>query len=279
MHRVRSAFREDAGSAVAEFAMVGALLTVLTLSVIQLALALHIRNTVLDAAAEGARFAALADSSLSEGAARSRDLISTAIGPGYAADVTATYGRGISGIRRRSSPFVRPCRSSDCSDSTAGWRWPVMLQWRRFRRRWCAEDGTASLEFVTAGMILLLPMVYLVLTMSALQAGSLAVEGAARQAVRVYVQAPDTPAAEGGAERAIRFALADYGLDPSAATVSISCSPRSSDCLRRRATVTITVGVTIGLPLVPPALSIGGPLTIPLRSTATEQVSRFWGAP
>ena len=93
MHRLRSILREDAGSAVAEFVMVGALLTVLTLSVIQLGLALHIRNTVLDAASEGARFAALADSSLGEGVTRARDLISSAIGPGYAGNVTATYGR------------------------------------------------------------------------------------------------------------------------------------------------------------------------------------------
>nr|WP_255525925.1 TadE family protein [Frigoribacterium sp. CG_9.8] len=90
---MRVILREEAGSAVAEFVMVGALLTVLTLSVIQLGLALHIRNTVLDAASEGARFAALADSSLGEGVARSRDLISSAIGTGYAGDVTATYGR------------------------------------------------------------------------------------------------------------------------------------------------------------------------------------------
>ena len=154
-----------------------------------------------------------------------------------------------------------------------------MQRWRLFRRTIADDVGTASLEFVTAGMILLLPMVYLVLTMSALQAGSLAVEGAARQAVRVYVQAPDTRDAEAEAERAIRFALADYGLDPSEASVAISCSPRPADGLRRRATVTITVGVFVGLPLVPSALTIGGPVTVPLRSTATEQVSRFWGAP
>jgi len=154
-----------------------------------------------------------------------------------------------------------------------------MQWWRRFGRAIADDVGTASLEFVTAGMILLLPMVYLVLTMSALQAGSLAVEGAARQAVRVYVQAPNSRDAEAEAERAIRFALADYGLDPSKASVAISCSPRPADCLRRRATVTITVGVVVGLPLVPSALSIGGSLTVPLRSTATEQVSRFWGAP
>ena len=81
--------REDRGSAPAEFVMVGALLTVLTLSVLQLGLALHVRNTVLDAASEGARYAALADNTVSDGVGRTRDLITTAVGAGYARDVTA----------------------------------------------------------------------------------------------------------------------------------------------------------------------------------------------
>jgi hypothetical protein len=72
--------------------LVGALLTVLTLSVIQLGLALMIRNTVLDAASEGARFGALADNSVDDGVDRTRDLITTAIGPGYARDVTVSRG-------------------------------------------------------------------------------------------------------------------------------------------------------------------------------------------
>lgn len=85
--------RRDDGSAVAEFAMVGGLLTVLTLSVLQLGLTLHIRNTVLDAASEGARYAALADNGLVDGIARTKDLISTAIGSGYTGDISAQYGR------------------------------------------------------------------------------------------------------------------------------------------------------------------------------------------
>lgn len=72
--------------------MVGALLTIMTLSVLQLGLALHVRNTVVDAAAEGARFGALADNTLQDGVARTTDLITTALGPGYAGDVTASYG-------------------------------------------------------------------------------------------------------------------------------------------------------------------------------------------
>jgi hypothetical protein len=72
--------------------LIGALLTVLTLSVIQLGLALLVRNTVLDAASEGARFAALADNTASDGVQRTRDLITTALGPGYARDVSASVG-------------------------------------------------------------------------------------------------------------------------------------------------------------------------------------------
>lgn len=93
----------ERGTAVAEFVMVSALLTALTLAVLQLALALHIRNTVLDAAAEGARYAALADSGLAEGAERSRDLIASALGPAYAADVSASYAEvaGAPGVQVR----------------------------------------------------------------------------------------------------------------------------------------------------------------------------------
>lgn len=55
----------------------------------QLALALHVRNTLLDAAAEGARYAALAGSSAGDGIARTQDLIAAAISAEYAEDVTA----------------------------------------------------------------------------------------------------------------------------------------------------------------------------------------------
>jgi Flp pilus assembly protein TadG len=75
-----------------EFVLVGALLTVLTLSIIQLGLALLIRNTVLDAASEGARYAALADNTGSDGVSRTRDLITTALGSSYARDIRASVG-------------------------------------------------------------------------------------------------------------------------------------------------------------------------------------------
>lgn len=93
MSRRRPSFRaEDAGSAPVEFVLVGGLLTLVTLSVLQLGLVLHVRNTALDAASEGARFAALADADLEHGRARTEELLTTALGPSYARGVTAAYG-------------------------------------------------------------------------------------------------------------------------------------------------------------------------------------------
>ena len=90
--RQLSGLRDDRGSAVVEFVLVGVLLTILTLSVIQLGLALLIRNTVLDAASEGARYGALADNSVDDAVGRTRDLITTAIGPSYARSITVSRG-------------------------------------------------------------------------------------------------------------------------------------------------------------------------------------------
>lgn len=84
--------RDETGSAAVEFTLVGALLTVLTVSVLQLGLALHVRNTAHDAAAEGARFGALADNVPADGAARTAALIAEAIGPHYAQDVSVSGG-------------------------------------------------------------------------------------------------------------------------------------------------------------------------------------------
>lgn len=143
------------------------------------------------------------------------------------------------------------------------------------RSRLSSDSGSASLEFITAGMILLVPVVYLVLAMSSIQSASLAVEGASRQAARVFVQADDSSSAARSAERAFRFALADYGVDADAASISVRCEPDPRDCLARHSYVTVTVTASIPLPLVPSVITVDQPLAITLESTATQQVSRF----
>ncbi|MGB4136006.1 MAG: TadE/TadG family type IV pilus assembly protein [Microbacterium sp.] len=78
---------DDRGSAPVEFVLVGMLLTVLTLAVLQLALVVYVRNVVHDAAVEGAHHAALADTSLAEGAARAEQVIGRAVGASFAEEI------------------------------------------------------------------------------------------------------------------------------------------------------------------------------------------------
>jgi hypothetical protein len=81
----------ERGSAVVDFALVGALLVLVVLAVLQLALSMHVRTTLVASAAEGAREAAAADRDLADGVRRTRTLVRESLPSAYAADVTAWY--------------------------------------------------------------------------------------------------------------------------------------------------------------------------------------------
>lgn len=72
-----------------EFVLVSVLVVTVLLGVLQLTLALHVRNTVVDAAGEGARYGALAESSPAAGVERTRELIGTALHDRYGQEVSA----------------------------------------------------------------------------------------------------------------------------------------------------------------------------------------------
>ena len=140
------------------------------------------------------------------------------------------------------------------------------------------ERGSASLEFITVGLILLVPLVYLVLAVSSIQAGSLAAEGTARQSARVYVQSATVEEGRARVDRELAVGLADYGLAGSDPAVGIACHDPSNGCLSRGNTVTVTVRIQVPLPLVPDVLALRDVVSIPVEAQATQTVSRFWGA-
>jgi hypothetical protein len=151
--------------------------------------------------------------------------------------------------------------------------------WRAIRRRLTTlahEHGSASLEFLTVGIILLVPLVYLVLALAAVQAGALAVEGAARQAARVAVIAADRGESDAAVDRAVRVALADYGIDAAAAFVRVTCD--RTECLEPGARVSVSVLARVELPLVPDFLALTAVGSVPIEASATQTVSRFAGA-
>lgn len=78
----------DDGSAVVDFALVGGLLTLVFLSVVQLGLVVHVRNTLIDCASEGARYGARAERLPSDGVARTRDLVAAELSPTFASRLT-----------------------------------------------------------------------------------------------------------------------------------------------------------------------------------------------
>jgi Flp pilus assembly protein TadG len=83
--------RVERGAAVVDFVLVMVLLVPIVLGIAQVALVLHVRNTLAAAASEGARASAPIGASPADGAARTRSMIRQALADRYADDVSASW--------------------------------------------------------------------------------------------------------------------------------------------------------------------------------------------
>lgn len=150
---------------------------------------------------------------------------------------------------------------------------------RRSSRRSDGEEGSIAIEVFVLGVLLLVPLVYLVLTAAVLQGAAFAAEGAARQAARSIVLAADDAAGRASADAAVRVALADWKVPEGAAEVSVDCRPDPADCLTPRGTVRVAVRLAAALPLLPPAVALHAPGTVPVSASAVQRVSMFRAVP
>jgi hypothetical protein len=141
------------------------------------------------------------------------------------------------------------------------------------------DRGSAAVEVLVLGTLLLVPLVYLVLTVAALQGAAFGAEGAARQAARSLALAADDAAGRRTAEAAATVALADWRIDPGAAAITVRCTPDPGDCGTARGTVEVRVRVAATLPLLPPALAVDAPGSIPIEARSVQRVSMFAAAP
>lgn len=85
----RSAAEDEGGAAVVDFVLVSMVLVPLVLGLIQVALVLHVRNTLTAAATEGARYGATVDRGPEHAAARARQRVEEALATRFADGVTA----------------------------------------------------------------------------------------------------------------------------------------------------------------------------------------------
>lgn len=150
-----------------------------------------------------------------------------------------------------------------------------MLRWRAWAKD---ETGSAALEFVTVGVILLVPLVYLVIVLGSIQEQSLGAEAAARHMARAIALAPDAETAEMRSDEVLRGVVEEYGIESDSVEVSLTCVPASAECPAAGATIVVTVEVTVQLPFVPSVLGIDRALAIPLEASATQKISRQWGS-
>lgn len=134
------------------------------------------------------------------------------------------------------------------------------------------EGGSAVVEFVFLGVLMLVPLIYLVMVLGQLQAGAYATTGAAREAGRAFVTAPEGQDAGARAEAAARLAFEDQGFG-GAGTLSVSCD--GDPCLRPEGRVETRAVVTVPLPLVPAFARSWLPLSVPISAAHLSTVDRF----
>ena len=130
------------------------------------------------------------------------------------------------------------------------------------------DDGTAVLEVLVLGTGLLVPLLYAVISIMAVQSATYAATSAAREAARSYVTGAGTADAASRARAATRLVLADAGIAPT--TPVVRCV---GGCLVPGSRVDVTVTVEVALPLVP-----GGP-TITVHGQESMPVDLYGDAP
>jgi Flp pilus assembly protein TadG len=140
------------------------------------------------------------------------------------------------------------------------------------RRLRDSDEGSASLEFVVLGVLLMVPLAYLMITVFAVQSAAYGVSAASREAGRAYVQSPAGADPGERAYAAARVALRDHGIDLARDQVSITCS--AEPCLTPGAAVEVRVDVAVGLPWVPELFG-EVPASVAVHGEHTAVVDRF----
>lgn len=113
------------------------------------------------------------------------------------------------------------------------------------------EDGTAIIEFVWLAVLLLVPLLYVLLSVFEVQSSAYAASAAARSATRAFVTSPDQATGYRRAQAAVDLAFSDQGIAAGAFAVAITCRPDPARCLVPGSVVTARVEARATLPLLP----------------------------
>jgi hypothetical protein len=142
----------------------------------------------------------------------------------------------------------------------------------KVRRR--DQQGSALVELTWLGILLLIPMLWIILSVFEVQRGAFAVSGAARAAGRAYALAPTDAEGHRRAEAAAALTLADQGLRGVPVDVRITCTPYPHDCHSGTSVITVVVASSVHLPLLPTFLGGDAP-SFALDATHSVPIGQF----
>jgi hypothetical protein len=134
------------------------------------------------------------------------------------------------------------------------------------------QRGMAMVETLLLGLLLLVPLIWVLGVLSELHRASLATTTAAREAGFDAARAATRSDAETRVDRAVAAALADHGIEPGRARVEWT-----SD-LRRGGTVELRVSYDVPVLQAPFLGSVGGP-TITVSASHVARVDPYRSRP
>ena len=137
-----------------------------------------------------------------------------------------------------------------------------------------AQRGSARVELCWLGILLVLPVLWIVMSVFQVQRGAFGVSAAARAAARAYALAPDDAAGLVRAREAAQVALGDQGVPDVTPEVRVTCTPYPADCHQGTSVITVSVHSRVVLPLMPDALGGGRP-SFALDATQTVPIGQF----
>lgn len=151
------------------------------------------------------------------------------------------------------------------------WFWGSLCSHLNHRR---GERGSALVEVVWLAILLLVPLLWIVLTVFEVQRGAFGVSAAARSAGRAYALAATDVEGERRATAAARQVLADQGLRDVPVVVEVTCDSAGSSCHSGGAVITVRVDTRVDLPLLPDVLGGGAP-SFALDATHTVPIGQY----
>lgn len=109
------------------------------------------------------------------------------------------------------------------------------------------EQGSALVEFIGLGALLMVPTVYFLLSVFSMQSAAFAASNASSHALQVIQFLPPEQRNQSAVQTVAALTAGDFGLDANTVTATLSCE----DVCAAGERMSVDVTVEVGLPLVP----------------------------